>query len=293
MSSASGAARALGWLLALGQPLLAAAPEGDAAIASGDAAWQRRGDGAIEGVPQPGPISEAIEAYERALAANPADLTARWKLQRALYFEGEYVATAPAAKLAAFARGRDLGEEGLDALAALLGGRQRLAELSGTELAARLPDRRLGAELYFWSAVHWGLWGRTRGKLAAAREGVATRVRDYALTSSVLDAAVENGGGHRILGRLHFEAPRIPFVTGWVSKATAVRELERARAAAPEDLLTQLYLAEALLEADPARRAEAFDLLRQVAARAPAGEFIVEDTRTVGDARRRLTEPQG
>jgi hypothetical protein len=277
----------------LGPPLFAASPEFTAAIASGDAAWQRRGEGAVDGVPQPGPIREVIAACERALAEDPADLTARWKLQRALYFDGEYVATAPAAKLAAFARGRDLGEEGLDALAVPLGGRERLAELSGAELAARLPERRLAAEVYFWTAAHWGLWGRTRGKLAAAREGVAGTVRDYAAAATALDAAVQNGGGHRILGRLHFEAPRIPFITGWVSKATAVAELERARAMAPGDLLTRLYLAEALLEADAARRSEALDLLRQVAASQPSGEFVVEDTRTVDDARRLLAELEG
>ncbi|MGH9465708.1 MAG: hypothetical protein ACRD0X_08665, partial [Thermoanaerobaculia bacterium] len=280
-------------LLALAAPLSAASPEGAEAIVRGDAAWQRRGEGQSQGMPRPEPVREAIAAYEAALADDPTDLAARWKLQRALYFDGEYVATAPLAKLAAFARGRDLGEAGLYVLAAAVGGRERLAELSGAELAARLPDRRLAAELYFWSAAHWGLWGRTRGKLAAAREGVARTVRDYAAAAVALEPTVENGGGHRILGRLHSEAPRIPLVTGWVSKATAVVELERARAMAPDDLLTCLYLAEALLAADSTRRSEALELLRRVASSEPGGDFVVEETRTVDDARRLLSELEG
>ncbi len=267
--------------------------DGATALGRADDAWEQRGQGAIGGVPRPEPMREAIAAYEAALAADPTDHGARWRLQRALYFEGEYLAENPPAKRAAFARGRDLGEEGLDLLAGAVGGRERLAELSGAELAAALPDRRLAAELYFWTAAHWGLWGRTSGKLAAAREGVAGTVRDYATAAVALDATVENGGGHRILGRLHFEAPRIPLVTGWVSKRTAIAELERAKALAPEDLLTQLYLAEALLAADASRRPEALALLRRVATTVPVGEFVVEDSRTVRDARRLLAEAEG
>jgi tetratricopeptide (TPR) repeat protein len=278
-------------LLLLGQAIpVTASPASAEAIHRGDLAWTRRAEGERGGVPRPEPIQEAIAAYEEALAADPENLEARWRLQRALYFQGEYVATTAEARLAAFARGRELGEQGLDALAAPLGGRERLAELAAAELASRLADRRLAAEIYFWTAAHWGLWGRTRGKLAAAREGVAGTVRDYATAVTALDASAENGGGHRILGRLHFEAPRIPFITGWVSKATAVAELERARAIAPEDLLTQLYLGEALLAADGERRSEALGLLRQVAAATPGEEWRIEDGRAIADARKLLAE---
>ncbi len=276
-------------LLALVPPLffVSLAPAEDL-VARGDAAWARRAEGATAAVPRPEPIREAIAAYEEALAADPADLAARWKLQRALYFEGEYVVAEEAGKLARFLRGRELGEEGLDLLAARLGGRDELDRLVPAELASRLEDRGLAAELYFWTAAHWGLWGRTRGKLAAAREGVAGTVRDYAAAAVALDERAENGGGHRILGRLHSEAPRIPFITGWVSKEAAVSELERARAIAPADLLTKVYLAEALLAGDDARHREARTLLAEVAASEPDPEFLVEDQRTIADARRLL-----
>ena len=39
------------------------------------------------------------------------------------------------------------------------------------------------------------------------------QIRDYAAVSVALDPQIENGGGHRVLGRLHTEAPKIPFIT--------------------------------------------------------------------------------
>lgn len=268
----------------------AAVHEAQDANSRGDAAWECRAEGQVDGVPRPGLIGESIAAYEAVLATDPGALDARWKLQRALYFRGEYVPGDAAARLSAFRRGRDLGEQGLDLLAVSIGGRRVLDALTPEELTAQLEDPRAAARVYFWTAVHWGLLGRTSGTMVALREGVARKVRDYAERVTALDETIESGGGHRLLGRLHFEAPRIPFVTGWVSKDRAVTELARAYELAPDDLLNQLYLAEALLEHEPTRRAEALALLRQIAAATPRSEYLVEDLAVVADARHLLVE---
>ncbi|MDX1501097.1 MAG: hypothetical protein R3325_01960 [Thermoanaerobaculia bacterium] len=254
-------------------------------IARGDAAWQRRAEGADGPRADPGPVQEAVAAYAAALEEDPSRHEARWKLMRALYFQGEHTGLDDDARLAVFERGRELGEEGLDRLAEGLGGREALDDLSPAEVAAALGSEPAAAPLYFWTAVHWGLWGQTRGKMAAARQGVASRIRDGALATIALDPVYEQAGGHRVLGRLHDEAPKIPFVTGWVDRDTAVRELERAVELAPDDTLNRLYLAEALLRRERARRDEALELLRGLAQEEPRDHCRVEDAKALADAR--------
>jgi tetratricopeptide (TPR) repeat protein len=110
-------------------------------------------------------------------------------------------------------------------------------------------------------------------------------VRDYAEVVVLLDEQLEEAGGQRILGRLHAEAPRLPFVTGWVDHDEAIRRLERAAELDPKALLTKLFLAEALLEYRPSRRADALALLETIAQSAPDPVMIVEETKTIDDAK--------
>lgn len=95
-----------------------------------------------------------------------------------------------------------------------------------------------------------------------------------------------------MLGRLHAEAPKIPFITGWIDRAVAISELETARALS-DDSLTLLYYVEALLAYDPSRRQEAMELLRRVAAREGEPYDFVEDKRAVADARALLESLSG
>jgi len=204
---------------------------------------------------------------------------------RALFFLGEHVENDPALKLEIFARGRQLGEEGMDLVAAAVGGRERILTLSAAELRREIAQPTAAAEIYFWSAAHTGLWGRTQGKLAAARAGVAGKVRDLASVSIALDDTIENGGGHRILGRLHTEAPKIPFVTGWINRDVAISELETCHRMAPADLMTRLYLAEALIEFAPKRRSEGLELLRSVVDTPPEPDYLIEELQAIDDAK--------
>jgi tetratricopeptide (TPR) repeat protein len=263
------------------------------AIERGDTAWERRAEGHRQAAAAPGPINEAIAAYEEALAQAPTDLEARWKLMRALFFQGEHVVSGREACLRVFERGRQLGEHGISQLSAGAGGRKRFLELSAAELRAAVDEPTLGAEVLFWSAVHTGLWGRTRGKLASAREGVASKIHDYASASIALDDTIENGGGHRILGRLHTEAPRIPFITGWIDRETAVSELEICFAMAPDDLTTRLYLGEALIEFVPKRRQEGLALLRDLIERDPDPRWLMESNKAIADAKAILARIDG
>lgn len=253
------------------------------AVLRGDAAWARRAEGHDGDRAQPGPISEAIEAYAQALADDPGDQFARIRLLRALFYMGDYVLPDGEVKLPVFERGQILGEEGITLL---LGdsGLNRRGGKGFDRLIAHLREQPHAAGVYYWAAAHWGLWGRHKGKIAAARQGVAGKVRDYAEIVVALDPDYEAGGGHRMLGRLHAEAPKLPFVTGWIDRGRALEELQKARALSG-DALTGLYYAEALLDYDPARRDYALTVLKSIVDKPPSEEHYLEELRAINDAR--------
>jgi len=274
-------------LLAIAGALPAMAADAAAAIARGDAAWERRAEGAQGGHAARAPIAAAFAAYEEAVKGAPASLEAHWKLLRALWFEGEYVATTQEEKQRLFGRGKTVSESAWAAVAKHVGAGKLAAERAADRAAALrgIPE---APPLLLWSAADWGLWGNAFGKLAAARQGVGSKVRDWGETLIALDERFEGGAGHRVLGRLHSEAPKVPFFTGWVDHDKAIAELEKALAIAPAELSNRFYLADALLLHRPAAKARALALLREVAAAKPRPASVVEDAASSADAARRL-----
>jgi tetratricopeptide (TPR) repeat protein len=259
--------------------LLAAVALGAAlpALAEADALYARRADA--------GNIDAALALYRRALAGDAANGEALFKLLRALHFKGAFSAAAAPVRNAAFDEGRRLGQ------AFVLGNERALGNRRSERIAAlrRVPH---AAEVYFWTAACWGQWALGRGKLAAAREGVAGKLRDLAQTVIDLDAGLEEGGGDRVLGRLHHQAPRIPFLTGWVSKEKALVHLRRSYAIAPNNSATRFFLADAILDLEPRSREEALRLLRACRDDPPRPEYLVEDRFYAEEARRRLATIQ-
>jgi tetratricopeptide (TPR) repeat protein len=262
-----------------------ASASGNPTIELGDRAWARRAEGAEGDRAAPGPIAEAIAAYEAVLALEPDSLEAIWKLQRALHFQGQYTRLGASKRARIWERGTDLAER---SIAILHRDDPIWHEREPALTAAKVADRSLGAAVHFWAAVHWGLWGETKGALPAVRKGIAKRIRDHALLAIELDETYESGGPHRLLGRLHALAPRVPLLTGWVSRDEALRHLERAAAIAPADFGNRLYLAEARLENRPEQREQALAALQAVTDEAPDPEHPVEDRRLQIDAREAL-----
>jgi len=252
-------------------------------IAAGDAAWARRAEGHQGARAAAGPINEAVAAYERAVKEQPDRLQAYAKLLRALHYKGDYAVHTKEGKQQVFARGREVFEAALARIERRAG--KKLADLPPAQVAklvAKIPE---AAEIFLWGGIHWGIWGDVYGRMAAARQGVGDKVRDYAEIAVALDERLEKAGGHRLLGRLHTLAPKIPLVTGWVDRDKAISHMRRAVALAPEDLGNQVYLAEALLEHQPAKAAEAREILRKVLQKKPDPARAVEDERALADAR--------
>jgi hypothetical protein len=123
------------------------------------------------------------------------------------------------------------------------------------------------------------------GKLAAARQGAADRIRREATIANLVDSRMENGTPARVLGRLHDQTPRIPLITGWASSKEALRFLGKSLKVDPKNKITQVFLAEAMMSADSKRKKEAVAILRDVVAAPLHPDFLVEDAAAVADAR--------
>ena len=256
------------------------------AVSVGDAAWARRAEGHQGGRAALGPVNEAVAAYERAVKEQPARLDAYVKLLRALHYKGDYAVQAKEGKQQVFARGREVVEAALERVGRRAG--KKLDDLPPAQVAKLVSKIPEAPEIFLWGGIHWGLWGDVYGRMAAARQGVGDKIRRYGEIAVILDERLERAGGHRLLGRLHTLAPKIPLITGWVDRGKAVSHLRRAVALAPEDLYNQVYLADALLQHQPDKAAEAREILRKVLQRKPDPARVVEDERALADARELL-----
>lgn len=261
----------------------------DPVVAAADLAWSRRDEGRVGTRASATRINEAIAGYEKA-AESPANVAARWKLARALFFRAKYTGLATEGQRSAFVRARDAGEEAVALLRAAPGTR-------GSALPADAPPRRVAEALarepdaaptYFWTAVAWGEWGLSASRYQTAKAGAASKVRDYAATVIALDPAFEQGGGYRILGRLHHRAPRVPGVTGWVSRARGIENLRLAVKVAPRNFVNRHFLAEALAGQGAAGKAEAIRIEKAIVADAPSPGHLVEDLSIQAQARKNL-----
>jgi tetratricopeptide (TPR) repeat protein len=244
----------------------------NAALALGDAAYARRGEGATGARARTVQIEEAIAAYRRAAHVDPDSPEAVFKLLRALFFLASFCGATLEERRAIYEEGRQIGEAGIQRLERRIGG---FAGSARVDALRKIPP---AASLYFWTAVCWGEWALARGKLTAARHGAGSRIRDLAQIVVDLDPGLEEGGGYRVLGRLHDQSPRIPFLTGWVSRQEALSNLRKALAIGPRSSVNQLFLAEAILNHDAANREEARRLLTLCATSAPRDEYRAEDT---------------
>ncbi|MCG8588222.1 MAG: hypothetical protein MJE66_02950 [Proteobacteria bacterium] len=278
-------------LLLAAAAFLAAPSVGADDVALGDAAWASRAEGESGGRPRPDRIFAAVGFYERALKAAPQDLEGRWKLLRALHFAGDFAVQGEEVR-EVFGRAREVSTAGLALLEDRLGTAEPLEELGPEALRPRLDAAgvrtRDVARLYFWSAINWGAWSRTVGLLSAVRRGVANRVHRYTLMTLALEPDYDEGGAFRLLGRLHAELPRVPFVSGWVDRGQAVPLIERAYALAPANPGNRLLLGITLLDLAPDRSDEALALLDQVQQLTPRPTMRIEDLAIREQARERL-----
>src|SRR5260370_1228256 len=149
-----------------------------------------------------------------------------------------------------------------------------LAVLASLTLASPPEDLSAAAEALASGDAHYAR--RAEG----ARGGIADAVH--------VDRAIAKAGAYLILGRLHVEAPRIPMLTGWVSRQKGLAHLRTGLAIAPDNTALMYFLADALLTVEPSSKEEARALLQRCANTPPRAEYAVEDAHYAGQARERL-----
>ncbi len=252
-------------------------PGSNPLITEADGHYGRREDGRTGALASGREIALAIAGYDRAAQA-PDNAEARWKLARALCFKGSDTGLDEEGQKAVYDKARAAGEEAIQIV-------ERRVRNPMPFDTKHDPD---AAPSYFWAAVAWGQWALATGKVEAARKGAAEKVRDYATAVIGIDQTFEDAGGFRVLGRLHDQTPRIPFVTEWVSHDEAVWNLRLAIKIEPRSLINRLFLAEALASGSAADKTEALALAQGVATDAPSPVRLVEELKIQSDARKDL-----
>ena len=258
-----------------------------AQIPEGDRQWNLRAEGHIGGRAVAAPVDAAIAAYRRALANDRDSLEASWRLLRALRFKGAYVARSPEEKKRIYGEAKLAGDEAMRLLTrvfltARISDPSRLSEKVIAERAGRIDGV---AEIYLWDAINWGEWALVYGKLAAVREGAADRIKRGATIAYLINPSLEGGAPARVLGRLHDQTPRVPFITGWASGTEAVRFLREAAKADPDSKITKVFLAEAMVNSAPSSKPRATTILKETIAAAPHPEYVVEESAAQEDAK--------
>ncbi|MHB8797951.1 MAG: hypothetical protein ACYDBY_05750 [Thermoanaerobaculia bacterium] len=264
-----------------------ALPTASPLVAEADAAWSGRADGNSGGRARVGGIRRVGALLRAELAEEPQSVAARWRLMRALYFEGEYSAAGEKESKQRFVEGTCVSDECLALLRtrASKGSSRDLSRATPVELVPHLAGDPDAASAFEWGSVVWGMYALAEGMLAAARVGAAGRIRDLAEAVLRLDPGLDDAAGDRTLGRLHHKTPSIPFLTGWVSRTEAIRHLRRAASVAPTSLVNRLFLAEALHDLESARRDEAVAIVEAVVRDAPDPAWLVEHERARADAK--------
>ena len=267
-------------------------PEAADLVRSGDFHYSMRSDGHVGERPEPQPIEIAIRDYRDALLRDPGDVEIYWRLIRAMSFKGEYVVQDRKEKQAVFKEGIKLSEEAMKSMQvwAAAHGTRKVQKLPLEEQAQVFKAVPGAGPYFFWTSAIWGQWALVFGKLAAARQGAAGKIRDFATLAILTDDQYEGGGGYRVLGRLHHQSPHIPLITGWVSRKEALANLAEAYTLAPDYKFNAVYYAEALYDYSPARRGEAIRMLETVSMASPSPDRIVEDLHLQEIARAHLRE---
>jgi tetratricopeptide (TPR) repeat protein len=173
---------------------------------------------------------QAASLWEQALAADPGDFDAAWKLARACYWLGGHRLTAEA-RTAAFTRGMAAAQAAIAARSNLPAG-------------------------YFWLAANMG----GLAELGGIRSGLRYRkpVRDNLETVLALDPAFQKGSADRALGRWYF---KVPGLFGG-SKTKSVQHLRASLSHHPESIASRYFLAETYESMN--RDAEAIALLKEI-----------------------------
>ena len=159
--------------------------------------------------------NQILSLYRKALGLQENKYDSLWRIARIMYFIGNHT---------------EKKKEKKKIFSQAVYFAQKAAEAE--------PEKPDG---YYWLAVNNGKVGETRGVLKSL--SLVKPIKKALNKVIELDRGYEDGGADRVLGRVFFKAPGI----AGGSKAKALEHLLKSKELGPEDVVTRLYLAEALL----------------------------------------------
>lgn len=271
--------------LLLASVITAIAVSAPAQVSEGDQHWNARAEGHQGGRAKAAQIDAAISAYQKAAAKDPNNLEARWKLLRAIRFKGAYVAQTSDEKKRTYAAGKTEGDTAIAIVNRALAAKGIKATAPEKDVANAARAIAGAGEVFFWDSVNWGEWALAYGKMAAVREGAADRIRREATIAMLVDPKMDGGGPQRVLGRLHDETPRVPFMTGWASSKEAVRFLRESFKIDPTNKITCVFLADAIVSDNSKNGPEAIRILHDVVNSPNDPNYEVENAKAQEDAK--------
>ena len=183
--------------------------------------YRSRAEGSVRLKAKAGPISSAIEEFEKGMHSSVNALESGVYLLRSYYYKGQFVLKDNDEKKEIFNKGKILGES----------------------LIKKYPR---SAAIRYWYLVNLGRWSQVYGTFAAAKEGVADLMRTHSQKIIDLDPKYMNGGGYFMLGAIHLKSPYIPFILSWPSNKEAIKYLKLALNQGEKTPSQVVYLARAL-----------------------------------------------
>jgi tetratricopeptide (TPR) repeat protein len=261
-----------------------------AQLSEGDQHWNARAEGHVGGRAKAAQIDAAIAAYQKAVAQEPNNLEARWKLLRAMRFKGAYVASTNDEKKNVYGAAKTAGERAMTIVNRALAAKNVKPDAPEKKVAEAARTIAGAGEVFFWDSVNWGEWALAYGKMAAVRQGAADRIRREATIAMLANPKMEGGGPQRVLGRLHDETPHVPFLTGWASSKEAVRFLSESYKLDPTNKITRVFLADAMVSNDSKSAPEAVRILREVINTPNDPNYEVENAQAQEDAKALLRQ---
>lgn len=225
--------------------------------------YERRASGASDLKVQPAAIDQAIQHFQKALEQKPMGDEAAIYLLKSYLYKGQFTSKDEDEEKAIFAKAKE----------------------SGARLLVQYPN---SAGVQFYSAANLGKWAEGNGIIAAARAGVADKLKESAEKIIEIDPSYEQGAGYYLLGIIHYKTPRIPFILTWPDNEKAVTNLRKALELNPRRLSVRVALAEALLKTN--KKQEALLLLRDISQTNPLENQLLEDRRDIVQAKSLLQE---
>lgn len=225
--------------------------------------YNKRAEGAVGLKAKAETIDKAIAKLQLALKDPKTEEKAGAYLLRCYNYKGRFVVTSDKEKLAAFSKGKEIGEK----------------------LVKKYPN---SAPIVFEYICIIGLWADVSGVMQAAWDGVLGKMKDQCEQLCKIDETYAGAGGPMILGLLYAEAPYVPLFLTWPDNDDAKELMEKALKIAPDEFGNNYHYAELLVKLD--KEDEAKKYLNHILEMKPRQRLLLEDLTYQKDAKALLAK---